>query len=126
MIELKDWHYSLIERLIKDNDSKYEVLEIKGEHYITIDTLFEILDDTQSNREYAEEKLVELTEEFDKFKERKEENIPGLEKSLQREVNRLKEENDNLKEENEILRDKALLICDEDDLDRLAFEGVEL
>ena len=119
MIELKEWQYKLIQRLSNENDKRYEILEFKGTYYINSDELMEILDDTQNNREYAEEKLVELSDEFDKFKERKEDNIPGLQKSLQRELNRLKEENDELKE----TLDHIQGTFTEDDFDDLLANG---
>lgn len=126
MIELKDWQYKLIQRLSNENNKRYEVLEIKGVYYINSDELFDILDDTQNNREYGEEKLVELADELDRLKDKQRDDIPGLEKAYQKALERQQEEIENLKEENEILKDKALRYCNEDDLDRLNFEGVRL
>lgn len=104
MIELKEWQYKLIQRLKEDNYKHYEIIEVKGNYYVSSNELLEILDDTENCREYAEEKLIMLSDEFNKYKEREQDNIPGLEKSLQREVNRLKDENDKLKEKNKRIR----------------------
>ena len=123
MIELKEWDYNLLKRIEKANCTDYRITEIRGNYYINQDDLFVLIDDTQDYRDYAEQKLSEVSEAYDNTKK---EDIPGLEKSLQAEVDRLKEENENLKEENEILRNKALFYCNEDMLDRLAEEGVQL
>lgn len=123
MIKLEENDYKLIKRLEEKNSKNYRLLEVDEEYYIRYYDLICCLDDTSDNRDYAEQKLIDVVEEYES---KKDDNIPGLEKSLQNEVNRLKKENEELKEENEILRNNALFYCNEDDLDRLAFEGVEL
>ena len=114
MIELNEWQLSLLQRLEKENYKRY-IKIFENHYYARIDDLFYCIDDTQDNREYAEEKLKEYINETET---KKEDEIPGLLKSYQKEYERLKEEN-------EILRNKALMVCNEDMLDKLANEGIE-
>lgn len=116
MIELDEIDVRLIQRIQKDNCTDYEILEIKDRYFIDKDNLLSVLDDTQDNREYAEDRLKDYIEEAET---KKEEEIPGLLKSYQKECERLKEEN-------KILRKEVARICNEDAYDRLAFEGVEI
>lgn len=123
MIALNEWQYNLLRKLEKENCSNYEMREIKGDFYITIDDLMDALDETQNYRQYAEEKVVELSDKIN--------DIPNVEcDSLQlstiKALNELRIENDNLKQENETLRREVENICNEDMLDRLNMEGVEL
>lgn len=130
MIPLKEWEYKLIKRLEEDNCSDYRVEELDDNYYIRVNNLLDALSETQENREYAEERIMELN---DKLNE-----IPNVEANslqlstikalneLHIKYSELEEKYKDLKEENEILRDKAIMYCNEDDLDRLAFEGVEL
>lgn len=130
MIPLKEWEYKLIKRLEEDNCSDYGVEELDDNYYIRVNNLLDALSETQENREYAEEKIMELN---DKLNE-----IPNVEANslqlstikalneLHIKYSELEEKYKDLKEENEILRDKAIMYCNEDMLDKLAFEGVEL
>lgn len=123
MIELKEWDYNLLKRIEKANSTNYRIIEINDMFYIRPEDLFTCLDEVQEYREYAEKNLVEVSEEAnEKFNE----YIPTLDKTYLDEIESLKEELEGLKEENEILRDKALMVCNEDDIDRLNFEGVML
>lgn len=123
MIELKEWDYNLLKRIEKANSTNYRIVEINDMYYIRPEDLFTCLDEVQEYREYAETHLIEVSEEAsEKFNE----YIPTLDKTYIDEINSLKEELEGLKEENEILRDKALMVCNEDDIDRLNFEGVML
>lgn len=116
MIELKERYYRLIKKLEKDNCSKYKVYEIDDRYYIDVDTLLDVLDDTEDNRVYAEEKVKEVCEDYDT---RIKENGNSLQLITIEELNRVKEENI-------ILRRELMNVCNEDSYDRLAFEGVEL
>lgn len=123
MIELTEMDYNLIKRIEKANMSDYNIMDIKDHYYINIEDLFNCLSETQDYRDYAEEHLIEVAEEYDK---KHDDHIPTLDKRYIDEINKLKEENEYIKEENEILRDKALMVCNEDDIDRLNFEGVRI
>ena len=60
MIELKEWQYNLLRKLEKENCTNYKIKEIDGDYYIKVDDLLDALDETQSYRQYAEEKVKEL------------------------------------------------------------------
>ena len=66
MIPLKDWQYQLLEKVSKENMTDYEIIEIKGNYYISYDAILDALDETQSYREYAEEKVKELCNLIDR------------------------------------------------------------
>lgn len=121
-IRLSDIDLRILKRAENATGKKY-IEGLEGIEYITPYELFSCIDDLEDSYSYSEQQISELTNAIN---EKHEDNIPGLEKSLQNEVNRLKKENEDLKEENEILRNNALFYCNEDMLDRLAFEGVEL
>lgn len=121
LIELKENDYKLIRKIESANSTSYGVLEVQGNYYINVNDIFSLIDDIQDNREYAEEKVIDLTKELNNRPE-----IDSYTMSIHNTLQDLKEENENLKEENEILRNKALFYCNEDMLDRLAFEGVEI
>jgi len=130
MIALNEWQFNLIKKLEKENCSNYEMREIKGDFYITIDDLMDALDETQNYRQYAEEKIAELS---DKINDMPDVEVNSLQLSTVKELNELhikyselEEKYKDLKEENEILRNRILFYCNEDMLDELAFEGVEL
>jgi hypothetical protein len=119
MIALNEWQYNLLRKLEKENCSNYEMREIKGDFYITIDDLMDALDETQNYRQYAEEKVVELSDKIN--------TIPNVEcDSLQlstiKALNELRIENDKLKKDLETIKNTL----NEDDYDKLAMEGVEL
>lgn len=95
MIKLEGNDYRLIKKLEKKNNKNYQILELDDEYYIRYYDLFCCLDDTADNRDYAEQKLIEIAEDYDS---KKEDNIPGLQKSLQMELYKLKKENEKLKE----------------------------
>lgn len=130
MIPLKEWQYNLLEKIEKENCSSYDISEIKGDYYIEFDALLDALDETQNYREYAEEQLIELN---NKLNEQPDVEANSLQLSTIEALNELhikyaelEEKYKDLKGENEILRDNAIMYCNEDKLDRLAFEGVEL
>lgn len=118
MIELKGWQLSLLQRLEKENCKKY-IKIFENDYYARIDDLFYCIDDTQDNREYAEDKLKDYIEEAET---RKEEEIPGLLKSYQKECEKLKEEKEELIETIKSIQNTL----DEDDYDKLAEEGIEI
>lgn len=125
LIELKENDYKLIRKIESANSTSYGVLEVQGNYYINVNDLFSLIDDIQDNREYAEDKLQQV---IDDYEERLKDNNPNIVDVIwyKEQLTKAHEENENLKEENEILRDKALMVCNEDMLDRLAFEGVEI
>lgn len=108
---------------IEEKNSKKYIKHIDNDCYISIEELLTCLDDTQDNREYAEEKLTELSEHIDN---KGNEYIPTLDKHYIDTIKKLNEELTKLKEENNELRNEALRICNEDALDRLANNGVIL
>lgn len=116
MIELNVRYFRLIQRLEKENCRKYKVYDIDDRYYITIDTLLDVLDDTEDNRIYAEERIEELSNEL---KVRPEE-ANSLQLTTMIEVKRLKEENEELKTTIEAIQNTL----DEDDYDRLREEGI--
>lgn len=118
MIELTDRYFRLIQRLEKDNCRKYKVYDIDDRYYIAVDTILDVLDDTQDNREYAEEKLEELNDELMS----RPEEANSLQLTTMVEVKRLKEENDELRTKIEAIQ----CTLDEDDYDKLAMEGIEI
>ena len=130
MIELEEHNLNLIRRLERNNYKNYHIKEIDGSCYIRLWDLISCLEDTEDSRDYAEEKVVELT---NKINEMPDIEANSLQLSTIKTLNELhikygelEEKYKDLKEENDILRDKAIMYCNEDDLDRLAFEGVEL
>lgn len=118
MIELTDRYFRLIQRLEKENCRKYKVYGIDDRYYIDVDTLLDVLDDTEDNREYAEEKLEELSDEL----RARPEEANSLQLTTMVEVKRLKEENDELRTKLEAVQ----CTLDEDDYDKLAMEGIEI
>lgn len=116
MIELNEWQLSLLQRLEKENSKRY-IKIFENHYYAKIDDLFYCIEDTQENREYAEDRLKDYIEE----EMRKEEEIPGLLKSYQKECERLKEEKEELIETIQSIQNTL----DEDDYDKLAEEGIE-
>ena len=130
MIPLKEWEYSLITRIEKENCTTYGIREIDGDYYIKTDDLMSLIDETQEYRTYAEEKVVELTS---KINDMPDVEVNSLQLSTVKTLNELHVKYDeleskykDLEEENKILKNETLRYCNEDDLDRLAFEGVEL
>lgn len=130
MIELEEHNLNLIRRLERNNYKNYHIKEIDGSCYIRLWDLISCLEDTEDSRDYAEEKVVELT---NKINEMPDIEANSLQLSTIKALNELhikyselEEKYKDLKEENEILRDKAIMYCNEDMLDKLAFEGVEL
>ena len=116
MIELNVRYFRLIQRLEKENCRKYKVYDIDDHYYITIDTLLDVLDDTEDKRIYAEERIEELSNEL---KVRPEE-ANSLQLTTMIEVKKLKEENEELKTTIEAIQNTL----DEDDYDRLREEGI--
>lgn len=124
MIELNDWQLRLLQTMEKENVRSY--IKIFDEHYyVRSDDLFYCIDDTQENREYAEEKLQQVIADYE---ERLKDNNPNIVDVIwyKEQLTKAHDEIEQLKEENEILRNKALMVCNEDMLDKLAMEGIEL
>lgn len=119
MVELEERYRRLIHQLEQENCRNYRIVNIKDSYYINIEDLLDALDDTQDNREYAEEKFKEY---INKTEERKEENTPGLLNSYQKECEKLKEEKEKLIAIVEAIQNTL----SEDDYEKLAKEGVEL
>ena len=119
MIELKERYRRLIHKLEVENCNTYKIYELDDRYYINVEDLLEALDDTQDNRQYAEEKFKEY---IDNVESMKEEKTPGLLKSYQDECIRLKEENGELKKTISTIQNTL----NEDDYDRLAEEGIEI
>lgn len=130
MIPLKEWELSLLRRIEDSNMTTYGIREIDGEWYIKSDDLMVLIDDTQDNRDYAEEQIIELN---NKLNDMPDVEVNSLQLSTVKALNELHVKYDelerkykDLEEENEILRNETLRYCNEDDLDRLFLEGVEL
>ena len=130
MIPLKEWELSLLRRIEDSNMTTYGIREIDGEWYIKSDDLMVLIDDTQDNRDYAEEQLIELN---DKLNEMPDVECNSLQLSTVKALNELHVKYDeleskykDLEEENKILKNETLRYCNEDDLDRLVFEGVDI
>lgn len=119
LIEIKERYRRLIHKLEIKNCNTYKIYELDDRYYINVEDLLEALDDTQDNREYAEERLQEFVNEAE---DTNEDETPGLLKSYQKECLRLKEENMEL--QTKIERIQSTLA--EDDYDKLAMEGIEL
>lgn len=66
MLELDDYDYELLKEVEKANLTNYEIVDIQNKHYIDPDNLLRCIEDTQENREYAEEKLKELANSIDR------------------------------------------------------------
>lgn len=118
MIELTDRYLRLIRKLEKANSRYYKIAVVNDRYYIDVDTLLDALDDTEDNREYAEEKLEELNDELMS----RPEEANSLQLTTMIEVKRLKEENDELRTKIETIQ----CTLDEDDYDKLAMEGIEI
>ena len=114
LIELKENDYKLIKKIESANSTSYGVLEVQGNYYINASDLFSLIDDIQYNREYAEERVIDLTKELN--------NRPEIDSYTMSIHDTMRD----LKEENKILRKEVARVCNEDMLDRLAFEGVEI
>lgn len=130
MIPLKEWEYSLITRIEKENCTTYGIREIDGDYYIKTDDLMSLIDETQEYRDYAEEQIIELN---NKLNDMPDVEVNSLQLSTVKALNELHVKYDeleskykDLEEENKILRDKAIMYCNEDMLDKLNMEGVEL
>lgn len=130
MIPLKEWELSLLRRIEESNMTTYGIREIDGEWYIKSDDLMVLIDDTQDNRDYAEEQIIELN---NKINDMPDVEVNSLQLSTVKALNELHIKYDeleskykDLEEENEILKNETLRYCNEDDLDRLVFEGVDI
>lgn len=116
MIEIDEKWISLIKKLEKENFRKYEIIEHNDRYYISAEDLLWCLDDTQDSREYAEEKLKDVVDDYDS---RKEENSNSLQLSTIKKLNELINENIELKKELEFIRSTF----SEEDYDRMREEG---
>ena len=130
MIPLKEWEYSLITRIEKENCTTYGIREIDGDYYIKTDDLMSLIDETQEYRDYAEEQIIELN---NKLNDMPDVEVNSLQLSTVKALNELHIKYDeleskykDLEEENKILKNETLRYCNEDDLDRLIFEGVDI
>lgn len=117
MIELEEYNLNLIRRLEKNNYKDYHIKEIDGSSYIRVWDLISCLEDTEDNRDYAEEKVVELT---NKINEMPDVEANSLQLSTIKVLNELKAENEELKDTLERIQNTL----DEDDYDRLREEGI--
>lgn len=61
MIPLEDWEYKLLDKISSENSTDYNIKMIDNEYYIKKYDLMSLIEDTQDNREYAEEKVKELS-----------------------------------------------------------------
>lgn len=120
MIELKEEDYKLIKGVEEANATNYGIVEVRGNYYIDKDDLLAMIDDIQYNRNYAEEKLQEVVEDYE---ERLKDKTPQIFdfKVLKEELNNLKQEKVELEAKIEAIQNTL----DEDDYDRLAREGIE-
>lgn len=120
MIPLKEWQLNLIKRLEKENSSDYDVEEIDADYFIRIDDLLDALDETQDYRQYAKDKVVELSNALNSsdYYDDTLDRLIRTEGSLRKAKERIKELEEKLEQIQNML--------DEDDYDRLAMEGVEL
>lgn len=120
MIELNDWQLRLLQTMEKENVKSY--IKIYDDHYyVRSDDLFWIIDDTQENREYAEEKLQEI---IDTYEEKLKDKSP---QTFNYQL--MKEEMEKLKEQNVELRKKLKTIknnLSKENYDKLIMEGIEL
>lgn len=130
MIPLKEWELSLLRRIEESNMTTYGIREIDGDYYIKTDDLMSLIDETQEYRDYAEEQLIELN---NKINDMPDVEVNSLQLSTVKALNELHIKYDeleskykDLEEENKILKNETLRYCNEDDLDRLAFEGVDI
>lgn len=130
MILLKEWELSLLRRIEDSNMTNYSIREIDGEYYIKQDDLFVLIDETQDNRDYAEEQLIEITKKLDEMPDVECNTLQILTvkalNDLHIKYDELESKYKDLEEENKILKNETLKYCNEDDLDRLAFEGVDI
>lgn len=119
MIKLTEIDLKLIRKIERANSTNYNVVEIRGEYYIDIDDLMTCLDDTQYDREYAEDRLVEVANEYGSHIY---ENSNSLQIHTIEELNKLRQENEKLKQKLEAIQNTL----NEDDYDKLAMEGIEI
>lgn len=123
MIALNEWQYSLLTRIEKENCTNYEIKEIGGDYYISLDNLFGALDETQNYREYAEEQLIQLN---DKLNDMPDVEVNSLQLSTIKALNELHIKYEELENENKKLKEEIERTFNEDDYDRLIEEGIEL
>ncbi len=119
MIELNEWQLSLLQRLEKENCKSY-IKIFENNYYAKIEDLFYCIDDTQDNRQYAEEKLQDVIKDYE---EKLKDNNPNIV-----DVIWYKEKLKELNEQNIELTTKLEAIqctLNEDDYDKLADEGIE-
>lgn len=120
MIELNDWQLRLLQTMEKENVKSY-IKSFENDYYARIEDLFYCIDDTQDNREYAEEKLQQV---IDDYEERLKDNNPNIV-----DVIWYKEQFTKAHEKIEQLEKKIEDIqstLNEEDYDKLAMEGIEL
>ena len=65
MIELEKWEYELMDKISSENCTDYNIKEEDGKHYIDKYDLMTALEETQDYREYADEKVIELSRVID-------------------------------------------------------------
>lgn len=124
MIELNDWQLRLLQGAEKLNCKKY-IKVFEDHYYCKIDELFYCIEDTQENREFAEDKLQEVINDYEEKLHDKNPNIVDC-IWYKEQLHKACEEVERLKEENDALKAECLKVCNEDALDELAMEGVEL
>lgn len=117
MIELKEWQLLLMQKMEIANCSKYITI-FENRYYLKLEDMFYCIEDTQENREYAEDKVSELCDELNN----RPEDCNSLQLNTMLECKRLKQENEELQQ----LVDNIRNTLNEDDYDKLAMEGIEL
>lgn len=120
MIELNDWQLRLLRTMEKENIRSY--VKIYDDHYyVRSDDLFYCIDDTQDNRQYAEDKLQQV---IDNYEERLKDNNPNIVDVIwyKEHLTKANEEIERLKKKIEDIQSTL----DEEDYDKLTMEGIEL
>lgn len=118
MIELEERYKNLISKLEEDNYRCYGIKKIGDKYYVSLDDLFNALDDTQDSRKYAEEQIKELEQELSE----RPIDCNSLQINTLEELKRVKQENIELQSKMEWIQSTL----NEDDYDKLAMEGIEL
>lgn len=120
MIELNDWQLRLLQAMEKENVKSY--IKIFDEHYyVRSDDLFYCIDDTQDNRQYAEDKLQQVINDYE---ERLKDNNPNITDVIwyKEQLTKAHEKIEQLEKKIEDIQS----MLDEEDYDKLAMEGIEL
>ena len=65
LLLLDNYDRNLITRLEKENNKHYFIKEIENHYYISQDDLIRCLEDTQDNREFAEQTLADYIDRME-------------------------------------------------------------